>query len=583
MNDSAFAAAFQQHQLGNLREAEHLYRAVLQQDARHSDAMHLLGIVVYQSGNAESGAELIRAAIKINPSEAIYYSNLGNILEDLHRHNEAQTNYLHAIALQPQYADAHYNLGLSYYRQGHLQSSIDCFRSALTCNQKLPAAWNNLGVALMELKNYPAAELSLKMAIQLSPDYTEALLNLGNLLQKTGKHAEARIHVEKALRLKPDYAEAWNTLGVIFDNLDLPDAIACFREALQYKPIYPEAISNLGRTLSLVGAGEEGIALLRKAISLKPDFADAHWNLAFALLLHGQYLEGWREHEWRWKMKNLRSPKRNFSQPLWQGENLKGKRLLLHAEQGFGDAIQFSRFIPMAETSEATIILEVREPVRRLMTGIPGVSQIVSYGDPLPDFDAHCPLMSLPLVFGTMLDNIPPPLEFPSLAVSLSQAKTSDTGPLKVGLVWAGNPEHGLDRRRSIPLKALLPLKDISGVSYFCAFKGPAATQTPELDFQISDLCSEAKDFFDTAKEIAKLDLVISVDTAVAHLAATLGKPVWLLISHTPDWRWLSGREDSPWYPSMRIFRQRSLGDWNSLIMQVAQELSALAKNTASE
>jgi tetratricopeptide (TPR) repeat protein len=580
MNDPALAAALQQHQNGNYREAERLYRTILEQNPRHSDALHLLGVLAHEAGQIDIAIQLIRAAIEIQPAVASYHNNLANVLEKANRRDEAQASYQQAIALHPQYADAHYNLGLSYYLQGELHPSIASFRRAIECNAQLPTAWNNLGVALMDLKHYPQAVTCLQTAIKISPDYTDAHLNLGNALQKMGKNAEAAASIHQALKLKPDHEKAWNTLGVIFDGLDDPGAIDCFRMALKYNPFYPEAMSNLGRMLTFTNQEEEGFALLRKAIELRANYGDANWNLALALLLHGKYKEGWQKHEWRWKIDGFPSPKRNFPQPQWQGEDIRGKRLLLHAEQGFGDTIQFSRFLPMVAASGAHIFLEVREPLRRLMTGIPGIAEVLLYGDQLPDFDLHCPLMSLPFVFGTTLDTIPPPIQFPCLAEDTANANTDSQLPLRIGLVWAGNPSHGLDRRRSMPLQSLIRLKDVPHTSFFCVFKGPATAQIADgaSQFQVVDLCSDAKDFVDTAERIASLDLVISVDTAVAHLAASLGKPAWLLISSTPDWRWLCDRHDSPWYPSVRIFRQSIPGDWAGVVEHVAKELASLVQ-----
>jgi tetratricopeptide (TPR) repeat protein len=585
MNDAAMTAALQEHKNGNYREAERMYRTILEQNPRHPGALHLLGVLAHEAGQLETAMQLIREAIKIQPSVASFHNNLGNVLEKANCHEEAQACYQQAITLHPQYADAHYNLGLSYYLQGNRHGSIESFRRAIESNPQLPAAWNNLGVALLDLKLYPQASACLQTATKISPDYAEAHLNLGNALQKMGKNTEAAASTHQALKLKPENEKAWNTLGVIFDALDDPGAVDCFRLALKYNPSYPEAMSNLGRMLSFTNQKEEGFALLRKAIEIRPNYSDAMWNLALGLLLHGQYEEGWQKHEWRWKIDSFPSPKRNFPQPQWQGEEIRGKRLLLHSEQGFGDTIQFSRFLPMVAASGAHIFLEVREPLRRLMIGIPGITEIFLYGDKLPDFDLHCPLMSLPFVFGTKLDTIPPPIKFPALAGVSTAIDGSQALPLRIGLVWAGNPTHGLDRRRSMSLQSLLPLKDIPHVSFFCVFKGPATAQIAELapEFQVIDLCSDATDFVDTAMKIESLDLVISVDTAVAHLAATLGKPVWLLLPHTPDWRWLYDREDSPWYSSIRIFRQTAAGNWSDVVESVARELTLLVQKNIKE
>lgn len=582
MSDPLLEAALQHHRNGNFREAERLYKEILEKNPRQPDALHLFGVLANEAGTPEIAVQLIREAISIHPAEASYHSNLGNALEKLSRFEEAEASYRQAITLHPKYADAYYNLGVLYYRHTRLQESIETFRRALEINPQIAEAWNNLGVALMDVRQYRQSVLCLQAAIKLAPNYAEAYLNLGNVQQRMGSNNEALLSLQKALSLNPEYPNAWNTLGVVLDNLNQPNAIDCFRKALQCKPEYPEALNNLGKMLAFEGDGANGIALLRQAVSLRPNYVDGHWNLALALLLHGQYPEGWKEHEWRWKLENFPSPKRDFSQPQWQGEDFHGKRLLLHSEQGIGDTLQFARFISLAAQRGTHIIFETSPALRRLLSKVEGVTEVVTYGELLPDFDLHCPLMSLPLALGITVETIPAPLQLPGYASQKEAIASRGEEPLKVGLAWAGNPNRGQDNRRSMTLKALARLAEIPGVSFFSLIKGSATSQIAEVapHMTVVDLCSSDQDFVDTAAHVAEMDLVISVDTSIAHLAGTLGKRVWILLAQAADWRWLRNREDSPWYPTVRLFRQASFGDWSGVMEQVAQELTRLEQQT---
>jgi Flp pilus assembly protein TadD len=477
---------------------------------------------------------------------------------------------------------ANFKSALQHHRAGDFAEAERLYRTILAENSQHADALHLLGVLAVQNDNPEVGASLIREAIALQPSVASYHNNLGTAETKLRNYPAAISSLREAVRLKANYPDPWNTLGILFHELDDIRAVDCFRNALHLRPEYVEAMSNLGRTLVATHNVKEGISLLRQTIRLRPDHIEAHWGLALALLLDGQYAEGWHEYEWRWRLKNCPFVRKNFSQPQWRGKQLQNKRLLLHPEQGLGDIIQFARFFPLLAAYGGHVILEIPFALRRLLDGIPGVTEIVTYGEKLPPYDLHCPVMSLPLALRITLDTIPEPMQFPALRNHPEKRTIIDEKSLRVGLVWAGNPKHLEDRKRSISLLQLVPLAEIPNVLFFSLAKERVPEQLVEIasQFSVTDLCSSAKDFVDTAEHIATLDLVISVDTAVAHLAATMNKPVWLLLPYTPDWRWLRDREDSPWYPSMRIFRQTRAGDWSEVIERVKNELIQLASHS---
>jgi len=393
----------------------------------------------------------------------------------------------------------------------------------------------------------------------------------------------------QAITLRPDYADAYSNLGVaLIDKGQLDEAIVACRQAITLRPDYANAYRNLGAALADKGQLDEAIAACRQAIKLRPNFARAHHNLALTLLMRGDFQPGWQENEWRWKCRDFPSPARNFSQPQWDGSAFEPRTLLLFPEQGIGDAFQFIRYLPLVVRRGGKIIIECQAEFQRLPRTMSEGCQIVAKGEPLPAFDLYCPLLSLPLVFGTTLENIPnivPYLHADAQDAKRWQQRLDDYSPGlkvgKVGLVWAGNPAHKNDRNRSMKLTSLAPLGQVPGVRFFSLQKGAAAAQakTPPTGMELIDWTPELRDFADTAALIANLDLIISVDTAVVHLAGAMSKPVWTLLPFNPDWRWMLEREDSPWYPTMRLFRQSVRGDWDSVIKRVAEALNVWIKN----
>ena len=466
--------------------------------------------------------------------------------------------------------------GLAYRQQGQFREAIACFRESVVLEPQCAPAYFNLGLALQETGQRDQAIECYQAALQHNPADIRALLNLGVAWAAAGCHLEAAECYQRVLVSQPDCPEALNNLGSLHQaSGSLPPAIACYRSAVRTKPDYVDAQVNLAIALREAGQFEEACSCHRAAIARQPDYPEAHSSLAFTLLLSGRFAEGWEEYEWRRKTRALRSCQRQFSQPLWRGEPIHGKTVLLHTEQGMGDILQFIRYGQGLANRGARVIVECPNALRSVVATAPGISQVVSMGDPLPAFEFQVPLLSLPRIFATTLSSIPS--DCPYLAserpFDLPGPPNAD-GRVRVGLVWAGNPRHQNDRQRSIPLSILAPVVELQNVVFYSLQVGPRAAELKTAEFShVIDLSPQLHDFADTAAAMARLDLVIAVDTAVAHLAGALGTPVWTLLPHAPDWRWLLERETSPWYPGMRLFRQRAAGDWPGVIERVAVAL----------
>jgi tetratricopeptide (TPR) repeat protein len=577
-----FATALEFHQSGRIKDAERLYRQCLTINPRHADSLHLLGVVALAEGRHAEAIDLIGRAIAINGREAPYHSNLGTVLWKLGHLDAAIACYRRALELRPDYAKAHFNLGTVLWKQERLTEAEACYRNALSFKPDYAEAWDNLGTVLKRSGRQDEAIACYRRAIEVSPNYPEAHNNLGTALLEQGQTGEAVGCYRKALDLKPDYPDAHFNLGTAILELGQPNtAVACYRDAIALRPDNTGALLNLGTTLKELGNLDEAAACYRNVLSLEPQHPEAHCNLGIVLLAQGELAEGWNEHEWRWQTPQLMSARRDFAQPQWRGESAPGRTLLVHAEQGLGDTIQFCRYAKVAAARGLRVILEVQQPLVRLLRGLSGIDHVVVRGDELPAFDLHCPMLSLPWALGLTLTNLPrfePYLHADPAQVAAWKTRLPQMvgpGP-RIGLVWAGNPRKharglaAVDQRRSVAPDRLAPLFKLRGLCFVSLQKGgPSA---PE-DFPLTDVMEEMQDFADTAALIANLDLVISVDTAVAHLAAALGKPVWLLDRFDACWRWFTGRRDSPWYPSLRIYRQPQPGDWDTVLAAVTGDL----------
>jgi len=531
--------------------------------------------------------ERIQRAIALDGTVVTFHNNLGNVLKDQGKLDQALACYRRALELKPDYALAHNNLGLVLSGQGNLDGAVACYRRATELKPDFAEAHNNLGTALMHLGKLDEAVASFRRALELKPDYTEAHNNLGNAFEHQGKLDEAVACFRRALELKPDYAQVHNNLGVALQERGtLDEAVACYRRALELKPDYPEAHNNLGNALKEQGTLDKAVACYRRALELKPDYAEAHTDLAIACLLTGDWRRGWPEYQWRWQTKGFAA--RRFGQPLWNGESLAGKTILLHAEQGLGDTIQFIRYAPMVKRYGGTVVVECQKPLLALLEGSPGVDHLIGQGDRLPAFDVHAPLLSLPLVLQTSLATIPAsiPYLFPKAAIVERWRKTLvEIDGFKIGITWQGNPTFRGDRCRSIPLRWFAPLAQVPGVRLLSLQKGAGAEQLAEVGdlFEVTELGSRLHDFADTAAVMKNLDLVITSDTGPAHLAGALGVPVWVALSFVPDWRWLLDRGDSPWYPTARLFRQREPGDWHAVFEEIKKALCRRVQSSRTD
>ncbi|PKU21821.1 tetratricopeptide repeat protein [Telmatospirillum siberiense] len=582
---ASFIDAMTHHQAGRLAAAADGYRRVLAEMPGYPYALHGLGVIALQSGRSDEALALIERALAIEPEFAEAYVNRGNLLRKAGRMAEARQSYRHATDLRPGDAEAPYNLGTLLQMTGEGTAASICYRRTLDLIPAHAKALNNLGIQYkLEGRNEQALRC-FRRAAAAQPEFAEAWYNQGvTLAGFVDAFPEASRAYRNAIALRPAYAEAHNNLGLALSHLGRAgEAETVLVRALVLSPGRPEILNNLGMACQGQRKLDEALACYDQALALRPDFAEAHNNRGMALLTAGDFEEGWREREWRWRTPHLAQSQQSFAQPLWRGEPAAGARILIHAEQGFGDSIQFCRYIPRLADRGLRVILSVPQELRRLLSGLPGIEQLLEEGDALPPFDLHCPMMSLPLAFSSTLADIPSRVPYLSAAdrsVDAWRRRLPDDGRCRVGLAWAGNSRShmadlaALDRRRSLPAERLTILGDRPDVTAYSLQK---TEPLPPPGSPVVDHMGSIDDFAEAAALIANLDLVISVDTAVAHLAGALGKPIWLLNRFDNCWRWLQGRDDSPWYPTLRQFRQPRPGDWEAVLAAVSQALTEQA------
>ncbi len=616
----SFEIALGHHQSGRLAEAGNLYRRVLAAEPAHAEALHMLGLLEHQSGrpaeaeqwigkaiglmpkNAgchsnlcdvlrvlgrlEEAAEAGRRAIALRPDSAIAHNNLGNVFNDMGRRDGAIAAYRRTLELAPDDADVWRNLGNVLKGSGRIEEAIAAFRSAVALVPGDALTLNILGGLLRDRGLTGEAIAVLGRAVSLQPGLAEAHYNLGNALRDADRLDDATREYREAIALRPDFAEAHNNLGNMLAGLDRADAAEqAYRTALNLRPDYVNALHNLGKLLSEQGRRDEAADSLERALSIDPGHARTRLSLGTLHLLKGEFSEGWPLYESRWEAEDFTSPRRSFSQPTWDGASLEGRTLLIHAEQGFGDSVQFVRYATLAAECGGPVIVECPAPLRAVFSTVNGISRVVTSGTRLPHFDVQIPMMSLPQVFGTHLETIPrdvPYIAADAVRCDFWREWLCEKGPSrKVGLAWAGRPTHNGDRMRSMHLRQLLPLMEVAGVEFVSLQFDRGLEQIAELPAgrRVHDPRGNIADFAGTTALISQLDLVIAVDTAVAHLAGALGKPVWVLLPFAPDWRWMLGREDSPWYPTMRLFRQERIGEWDAVIAKVRDQLTAFARS----
>ncbi|MBK8909326.1 MAG: tetratricopeptide repeat protein [Rhodospirillales bacterium] len=502
------------------------------------------------------------------------------------RLDRAVRRYTDVLRRDPRNAEALHLLGVVHHQRGDHNRALTLIGRAIALNGDDPAFHSNLGAVLLALGRLDAAAASLRHAVTLDSTHSDALNNLGNVLMRQGQAEAAEASYRQALAARPENVAARNNLGsALREQGKLDEAAAAYRWSLSVQPRHAPALSNLGRILHDMGRYDEALECYDRAIAINPELAEAHGNRATLLLQLGRFAEGWEEYEWRWRNAGFTTPARAFEQPPWNGSDLCGRTILLHAEQGLGSAIQFVRYAAVVTGRGGRVVLECQKPLARLFASLrsqtnAAVAHLVIKGEPLPAFDVHAPLMSLPRLLGTRLETIPAAIPYLFAEEALAAewgARLARCDGTRIGLAWAGNRRHHNDRNRSMPATALAPLAAMEGCATFSLQVGDAAADPNALPAgSVIDLAPDLRDFADTAAVISQLDLVISVDTAVAHLAGALGRPVWMLVPHVSEWRWLTEREDTPWYPTMRLFRQRSPGDWDEVVRRVRDRLATM-------
>ncbi len=478
--------------------------------------------------------------------------------------------------------DALHMLGLAHLHRRRPAQALDFLSKALKANAGSVDAMSNLGLALHAAGRFEEAIASYRNALMLAPGHPEILFNLGNALLELGRIDEALASFDEALAHNPSHVGAHVNRGNTLLRFNRPvDALESYDRALALMPSHPQILTNRGHALRRLDRPVEALAELTSAIASAPEFPEAHFEAALARLTLGDFETGWKEYEWRWKTGSFTDKRRTFRAPLWLGEvPLSGKTILLHAEQGFGDTIQFIRYAPLVAERGARVICEVQPELVALLSQLEGI-KVVASGTALPAFDLHCPLMSLPLAFGTGLEAIPagvPYLAAPKMKQEYWRDRLLQCGP-RAGFVWSGSSAHKNDANRSIPLARFAALLEQTPFGCFSLQRDLREADREELRKipNLVDLGSELSDFTDTAAIISLLDVVVSVDTSVAHLAGALGKPVLILVPHAADFRWLRDRDDTPWYPTAKLLRQPAFGDWNSVIVRLADELRRLS------
>jgi len=602
-------------------EAERAYDEAIRLDGMDPLARMGLGELKISTDRAEEAVKEYELALRRQPALVAAHLGLGHALVCLGRDAEALARYEQTLALAPRLAEAEFAAAYALSRLGRPKQAETRYRRALVLRPDFAAAWLNLGNLLREQGREAHAEAALLRAVELRPDLVSGWLNLALLERTRRRPAAAEAHLRKAFQLDPgridtlvswcqfrtaerDLAGAWGWLRwALLRDPDHADAVNTQGILLHTEGRFAEAVdvfaraealgsraaaSNRGNSLLDLGRTEEALQAHQKAVERDPHCAGARYNLALTQLRLGDWEQGWPGYEARWDFREVHRLPRRFEQPRWSGEPLAGRRILLHAEQGLGDGIQFCRYAALVAARGGTVLLQVKEPLQRLLGSLAAVqagqAEIAQLGAPA-SFDLECPLMSLPAVFRTTPETVPWQGAYLGARPNLAHEKSEQfpslpERPLRVGLAWAGNPGYKADRQRSTRLDTFLPLLRVPGITWISLQKGAAAEQLPTLphDVFVWDGSSRDRDLAETAALVSTLDLVIATDSCIAHLAGATGKPVWILLPHLADWRWMQKIETTPWYPTARLLRQSRPGDWTGLVQRVIAELASFPR-----
>ncbi len=540
--------AFALHQEGKLIDAREHYSQILLASPNNDHALHLLGVLNQQEGRYEDAEMLIGQSLAIHPNNPDALNNLGNVQLALNRPNDAIANYNRAITLNPRCTEAYLNRGNALHDLRQLDAALESYDAALALDPSSTLTHNNRGDLLRDLNRPEEALASFERAIELDPKFTAAYINRGNVLRSLRRFSNALRDFDRAIDLNPCSAAAYN---------------------------------NRGNILRELGEHQAAIQSFTKALTLQPDFIDTHMNLAICYLATGAFVQGWRQYEWRWKLPQIAKTKREFKQPQWNGkDSLRGKSILIYAEQGFGDTIQFCRYLKVVHDRGGRVIFEVQKPLLALLRDLPGIDDILPEGSALPHFDLHCPLMTLPGVLKTTLATIPTRGQYifsnPDAVARWREKLPSNSLP-RIGICWSGNPKQENDRNRSMSLREFVEALP-PGAHYVSLQKEMSPDDECFLATRpdITHLGGLINDFAETAALIELVDAVVSVDSSVAHLAGAMNKNLCLLLAFNACWRWLTRRQDSPWYHSAILYRQQRIGDWASVLSDARGYLASM-------
>ena len=536
-----------------------------------------------------SAEGICRYLLEANPGDPEALQLLAELCFAQGRPAEALDAYDQILRDKPLDADALYNRGVVLSALGRHQDALASFDRALARRPRDVAALINRGNALQSLARFADALEAFDAVLRIAPGNADARYNRGNALLAMGRHEEAVAAFDAAIALRPEQAEGLLNRGIALAALGRhAEALEAYRAVLALDPRRAEAHYNAGNALRALERDADAVASYDAALVIQPDHADAHWNRAWALLALGDYERGWLEHEWRSKSARWLAPPPRTTAPRWAGESdCAGRDVLVLSEQGTGDTVQYLRYVPLLAARGARVVLEIPRSLARLCDPFRKHATLVLDDEQLPPHEFYCPIASLPLAFRTTVQTVPSEIPYieadPGLVTQWRETLAPEAGTLRAGLVWAGNPKQGSEARRGIGLAGCLPLFTVPRVRWYSLQVGERASDLARLAPSAAvDLSSRLTDFAETAAAIANLDVVITTDTAVAHLAGAMGKPVWILLMFAADWRWLRGRDDSPWYPGARLFRQRSPGDWSGVIDRLKAELARSTEGLAA-
>jgi len=589
MNADPLHQALEAHRRGDFQVAEQGYRAVLATQPKNPDALALLGVVLDALGRREEALAAIHRAIELDPKAALFYIHLGNVLCAAQDWPAAIEAFTQAAVLQPNYPDIYYNLGNALREAGRWGEAEVAYQKALALTPAHVLARNNLALVYEHQDRLPEAVALLEQVVQDAPDYLDGWLNLSSLTEKNKDYERALSAALKAQTLAPDQAKPWLGMGVALNRMGRDaEALTVYEKVVQIKPDWEEAWDNIGQTYQMLNRLDEAAVALRRCIACagqtipdedtrvvdEKEYGDRHWHLSLIELLKGDLKRGFARYRSRFECVGGLA-REIWPRPLWQGEDLYGKRIVVMDEQGFGDCLMMARYLPLLKERGAQVMFYIYPPLVPLFQGWDGADEVIVHDERIPDFDYYTSVFDLPYVFGTTLSTVPSAVPYlPLLEPDATTTLTGDGRP-KVGVVWAGSPLHKHDTKRSLSLDIFKELFEEKNVQFFSFNRDRRDGDEALLaSYNVVDLAAQITDFAASTRLIRQMDLVITCDTSTAHLAGGLGIPVWTLLPFAPDWRWMLNREDSPWYPTMRLFRQKEPRDWEDVMQRVRAALS---------